>query len=470
MYGSAATGANVPQGVTLQTIDSINPFGGGKFWIKARVTDKGDIRKWQKPNSQGQLFSFTLVDESASIRCTVFQEAVDTLFPILVNGKVFVVGGGQVKTANRKFSNVNNDYELTFDMSTQVIPQGDSTAIPTTRYNFVPINLLPQREVNSVVDVLGVVTQVSDVSTIIQKATGKELVKRAVKLVDMSASVELTLWDDKAKTWNHGVGTVLAIRQAKIGSYDGVNLSTGYNCAIDVSPAIPDVKKLHEWFVATGGTDVKSISKTGEMGMNNNSENSHGRKFFDDIATEGLGKSEKGDYIEVRCTPIYIKQDAQWYDSCPNCQKKVVQAGADATRWKCEKCDKIVEPQPRYLVSMQATDGVSTQWLSLFNEAGVAFFGMTAAELKQMVQSDPAALPRILQRRLHRPMLLRLRIKEETYTGGEGQQGDRVKCTVLRIQELFVDADTSSEVERKAIQSAMSKECAAMFDSISLYK
>jgi replication factor A1 len=471
MFSSTTGGTGVPPGVTIQTIDSINPFGGGKFWIKARVTDKGDIRKWNKPNSQGQLFSFTLVDESAAIRATVFQEAVDVLFPIVVNGGVYVFGGGSVKNANRKFSNVNNDYELTFDSSTQVIRQPESASIPTSRYNFVPISLLAQREPQSIVDVLAVVTEVSEVTTIVQKATGKELIKRNIKIVDMTAAVELTVWGDQAKAWAYPIGTVLAIRQAKIGSFDGVNLGTSFNTAFDISPAIPDVKKLHEWFIATGGTDVKSLSRTG-AGQFENNENFHGRKFFDDIQAEGLGRGEKPDYIEVRCTPVYIKQDAQWYESCPTCQKKVVQAGADGTRWKCEKCDKVVTPKPRYLISIQASDGVSMMWLSLFNDAGVSFFGMQPEELKAQSEADPTALPRLIQKRLHRPMLLRLRVKEEQFrSSGDGgaQQGETVKCTVVRLQELFVDNEQSTDAERKAIQMAMSKECAAMIDSISLY-
>ena len=472
MYGAPqGQVAGVPPGVVIQTIDSINPFGGGKFWIKARVTDKSDIRKWNKPTSQGQLFSFTLVDETASIRATVFQEAVDLFFPLVVNGSVYVFGGGSVKNANRKFSNVNNDYELTFDKDTQIIKQGDSSSIPTTRYNFVPISLLAQKEVNSLVDVLCVVTEVSDIGSITQKSTGKELQKRNVKIADTSASIELTVWNEVANAWKFGVGTVLAIRQAKTGSFDGVTLGTGFGTSFDVSPAIPDVKKLHDWFVATGGTDVKSLSRTGN-GMNGieGNENYHGRKYFDDIQAEGLGRGEKPDFIEVRCSPVYIKQDSQWYDACPTCNKKVIQNGADATKWKCEKCDKLVVPRPRYLISIQASDGVSQMWLSLFQEAGTQFFGMTPEAMKQLVDSDSGALPKIIQSRLNRPALMRIRVKEEKNApagGGEGE--DRIKCTVTRIQELFI-SEPSSDADRKSTQLAMAKECASMVDNISLYQ
>jgi replication factor A1 len=434
------------------------------------VTDKGDIRKWNKPTSQGQLFSFTLVDETGAIRATVFQEAVDTLFPLIVNGGVYLFGGVTVKNANRKFSNVNNDYELSLDVTTQVLRQADSATIPTHRFNFSPINLLAQREVGSLVDVLGVVTDVSDAATIVAKATGKELLKRTIKIADQNASVELTVWDENARSWAYPVGTVLAMRQLKVNQFDGINVGTSFGTSFDVSPNIPDTKKLRDWFLATGGSDVKSISRTG-VAKEYNDDTFLGRKFFEDIQNERLGRSEKGDYIEVRCSPVYIKQDAQWYEACPDCNKKVVQSGADASRWKCEKCDKMVTPKPRYLVSIQASDGVTSQWLSLFNEAGVAFFGMQPEELKAKVEADPTSINQIIQRRLHRPMLARLRVKEEQYRSeAGGQQQDNVKVTVVRIQELFVDGELTSDQERKAVQLAMAKECSAILDAISLYQ
>ncbi|RNC35663.1 putative replication factor A, 51kDa subunit [Trypanosoma cruzi] len=234
-----------PSNQQIQPIDSLTPFLGGKWWIRARVTDKSDVRTWNKPTSQGKLFSFTLIDESASIRATVFNDAVDLFNPLIVNGQVYYLSGGQVKNANRKFSNVNNDYELTFDSSSQISLARDpsSATIPLQRYNFVPIAILKQREVGSLVDVLAVVLSVEELSSITQKSTGRELIKRNVKVGDITAAVEVTLWNDQAKEWAYSPGTVLAMRQLKVGSFDGVTLSATFQSAFDVNPNIPDVKK-----------------------------------------------------------------------------------------------------------------------------------------------------------------------------------------------------------------------------------
>ncbi|KAK7194767.1 replication factor A, 51kDa subunit [Novymonas esmeraldas] len=458
----------------IQPIDSLTPFVGGKWWIRARVADKTDIRTWNKPTSQGKLFSFTLIDESSAIRATVFNDAVDTFEPLIVNGQVYYFSGAQVKNANRRFSNVNNDYELTFDRSSEMmLARQDTTtaALPMQRYNFVPIELLKQREVGSLVDVLGAVLKVDEVSSITQKSTGRELLKRNVKMGDMTAAVEVTFWNDEARAWGYPVGTVVALRQLKVGSFDGVTLSSTYQTKIDVNPAdLPDVKKLATWYMSTGGANVASLSSQG-LGAAGGAggESNRGRKYLDEIQSEGIGRGLKPEYVDVRCVPIYFKQDAQWYDACPTCNKKVTEEGAQGDRFRCEKCDTAVTPTQRYLVSIQVTDNVSQVWLTLFNEAGVEFFGMEAAELKRRAQEDPLYIAKLAQGRMNRPVVMRLRVKEETNANAmTGEETDRLRMSVVRISEFMPIAGTSEETRRRLAQN-LRTECDDILRSIEAY-
>lgn len=434
------------------------------------MTDKSEIRTWNKPTSQGKLFSFTLIDESASIRATVFNEAVDMFNPLIVNGQVYYFSGGQVKNANRKFSNVNNDYELSFDNTCQISAARDvvSSSIPLQRYNFVPIAILKQREVGSLVDVLAVVLNVEELGTIVQRSTGRELVRRTVKVADSTAGIDVTLWNENAKEWPHQPGTVLAMRQLKVGSFDGVTLSTTMQSSFDVNPNIPDVKKLREWFESTGGRDVSSLSMQGNnaLGLASSGETYRGYKYIDDITTEGLGKGPKPDYIDLRCVPVYLKQDTQWYDACPQCNKKVMLEGAMGDRFRCEKCDQSIVPTQRYLVSIQVTDNVSQVWLTLFNESGAEFFGMTAPELKRRQEEDPMFVTKVAQMRMNRPVLMRLRVKEEGLGGNE--DSERVRLNVVRITE-FMPLDTVTEDKRQAMAAQLRQECDEMIKCINAY-
>lgn len=455
-----------PEKHQIQPIDSLTPFLGGRWWIRARVTDKSDIRTWNKPNTQGKLFSFTLLDESASIRATVFNDAVDVFDPLIVSGQVYYFSGAQVKNADRRFSNVNNDYELMFDRTSDIRPCRMETSLPMNRFHFVPIKVLESRSPNSMVDVLAVVLSVQDVSSILQRSTGRELIKRNVKIADMTASVELTVWNDDAKTWSYREGDVLALSQVKTGSYNGVTLSTTFQTKILCNPPdIADARKLQDWYASTGGKSVNSLTSTNANPVMG--EGYRGRKYFSEIQEEKIGCGGKPEYVDVRCVPIHMKQDGQWYDACPTCNKKVILDGA-SERSRCEKCDTTVVPTQRYVVSLQVTDNISQEWLTLFNETGEAFFGMPASELKERVEADPKFMTQLMQVRVNRPLLLRLRVVEEASTGMNNLQGTRLRMSVVRITEFIPIPGVTME-QQKQLSQNLKKECEDMLACIESY-
>uniref|UniRef100_A0A0A9XNE1 Replication factor A 51 kDa subunit n=1 Tax=Lygus hesperus TaxID=30085 RepID=A0A0A9XNE1_LYGHE len=171
------------------------------------------------------------------------------------------------------------------------------------------------------------------------------------------------------------------MRQLKVSTFNGVTLTTTFQTKVDINPVdIADVKKLANWYISTNGSNVESLSvATGaNSGAGAGGENYRGRKYINDLVAEGLGKGLKADFVDIRCVPIYMKQDTQWYDACPTCHKKVNAEGAQGSQFRCEKCDTTVTPTQRYLISIQVTDNVSQVWLTLFNEAGEEFFGMSA--------------------------------------------------------------------------------------------
>ena len=65
--------------------------------------------------------------------------------------QVFYFSKLQLKTANKQFSSVNNDYEMTFNSDTQVWLCEEDVDLPTVTFNFVPISNLTQHEANSTV-------------------------------------------------------------------------------------------------------------------------------------------------------------------------------------------------------------------------------------------------------------------------------------------------------------------------------
>lgn len=104
---------------SIYPIEGLSPYQNS-WTIKARVTQKSDIKTWSNARGEGKLFNVTLMDDSGEIRGTAFNLVADDLYQKLEEGKVYYVSKARVNLAKKKFSNVNNDYELSFERNTEV--------------------------------------------------------------------------------------------------------------------------------------------------------------------------------------------------------------------------------------------------------------------------------------------------------------------------------------------------------------
>lgn len=92
-----------------------------------------------------------LMDETGEIRATAFRDIVDKFYEMIEIDKVYYISKGIVKMANKQYSTLNNDYELTFGSETTVVPCADEVAVPQVTYKFVPINEVSKCEVGSLI-------------------------------------------------------------------------------------------------------------------------------------------------------------------------------------------------------------------------------------------------------------------------------------------------------------------------------
>ncbi len=144
-------------------IQALNPYTSS-WAIKARVTAKSDMKKFNSKNGEGQLFSVDLLDSCGSqIKATAFKDEASRLFPILNLQGVYIISKGTVKPANQKYSShLKHMYELTLDKYTKVYPvaKDDESIIQHEVFSFESIAALEKLEANTVVDILAIVTDV----------------------------------------------------------------------------------------------------------------------------------------------------------------------------------------------------------------------------------------------------------------------------------------------------------------------
>ncbi|XP_073150571.1 replication protein A 70 kDa DNA-binding subunit A [Henckelia pumila] len=425
-------------------IAALNPYQG-RWAIKARVTAKGDLRRYNNAKGDGKVFSFDLLDsDGGEIRVTCFNAVVDRFYDAIEVGKVYVISKGSLKPAQKNFNHLKNEWEIFLEATSSVdLCTDEDASIPKQQFSFRPIGELENAENNSILDVIGVVVTVNPSVPILRK-NGMETQRRILNLKDQSGrSVELTLWGDFCNREGQqlqemvetGLSPVLAVKAGKVSDFSGKSIGTISATQLFVNPDFPEARHLRDWF-DHGGKDTASHSISREI-MAGGSKNEI-RKAITQIKDEGLGRSDKPDWITVKATISFIKTDTFCYTACPimigdrQCNKKVTKSGN--SRWLCDRCNQEFEEcDYRYLLQVQVQDHTGLTWVTAFQEAGEEILGCSAKELYMLKYEteDEMKFLEIIRNCLFTEFLLKLKIKEEIY--GDEQ---KVKITVVKAEKL----------------------------------
>lgn len=402
-------------GHSVHPISSLTPYQN-KWTIKARVTSKTPVRTWSNSRGEGKLFSVNFLDESGEIRATGFNDAVDKFYEILELNKVYYVSRATLKTANKNYSTVNNDYEMTFNPDTTISPCEDSaSSIPMLQFDFVPIANIESIEKDTCIDIIGVCKSASDVQTFVARTTNKELIKRDIKLVDRSnKEVNLTLWGNEAEKFDGTSNPVVAVKAAKVSDFNGRSLSSTMSSTLQVNPDIKEAHLLKGWYEREGcNMEIESIS--GKSG--GSSGNMSGQwKTFAQVTSEQLGMGDKPDYYVTKATVVMLRKENCMYMACPgeDCNKKVVDMNNGL--YRCEKCSReYTEFKWRLLLSVSLADFTENQWVTCFQEAAESILGITAQELGSLKETDEEKFSEVLADANFKAYVFKLRTKMETY-------------------------------------------------------
>ncbi|KAJ2610048.1 Replication factor A protein 1 [Coemansia sp. RSA 1365] len=437
VYGGAPHAA-VHSGPTpaLHPIKDLNPYHN-RWTIRARVTQKSPVRSWNKPNSQGRLFSVNLLDETGEIRATGFTQQVDRLYPLFEVGKVYYISNAQVKMARQQFSNLNNEYELTFEDSTVVEQCVDATAVPQENFNFVPLSSLMKFEKGNVVDVLCVLRQIGELSEITTKAGDRKMIKRDLLLVDKSAfQVRATLWGEEAKAFDMPENSIVAFKGMRVGDFGGRTLSLPSVGTMVRAPDITEAHALQGWYDSVGrSTNFQSYDANSSGEQRQDSQ----LKTMAQVRDENIGGTENTDYFTVKGTIVYIRSTSPLsYPACvsPDCNKKVIEDSSG--QWRCEKCQRsFAAPEYRYLFSLNVSDETGQNWLQCFNDSGELILGCKANEMVQLQNSDEAAFNQRIADATFKEFKFRCRAKTDVFN-----EQQRVRITVVSLQPIDFVAES----------------------------
>uniref|UniRef100_A0A7N0SWG1 Replication protein A subunit n=1 Tax=Kalanchoe fedtschenkoi TaxID=63787 RepID=A0A7N0SWG1_KALFE len=405
-------------------IAALNPYQG-RWAIKARVTAKGDLRRYNNAKGDGKVFSFDLLDsEGGEIRVTCFNAVVDRFYDVIEAGKVYVISKGSLKPAQKNFNHLKNEWEIFLEATSVVdLCPDEDRSIPEQQFSFIPISDIENAENNAIIDIMGVVVSANPSVPILRK-NGLETQKRTINMKDTSGrTVELTLWGDFCnkegqqiqEMLGSGSFPVLAVKAGKVSDFSGKSVGTISASQLFINPNFPEVHTLRQWFDRDG-------------------KNSASLPISKDLTSGGAR-------TEMRKAISHIKDESL---ACPlmigdrQCNKKVIHSGN--SRWQCERCSQEVdECDYRYLLQAQIQDHSGLTWITAFQEAGQELLGCSAKELYLMKHEDQDDIKfeGIIKACLFNEYLFNLKIKEETY--GEEQ---KVKITVVKVDRVNYCAES----------------------------
>jgi replication factor A1 len=425
-YRAAGGGATARNDAPMQLtpINSLNSYQN-RWTVKARVTQKSDIRRYSNARGEGKFFSFDFLDaDGGEIRVVGWNDMCDKFFDQVTAGQVYTLTKASLRNKRGNFNQTRHQFEVHLENASVLELVQDEASIPRISFNFVPLSQLEDTPAGTVLDVIGVVESVAEPADITRK-DGTQVSKRGVNIRDDSGrSIELTLWgsyvdstgNELAAAVGSGRHPIVAVKGARVGDYNGKTLSTVSSSTIVIDPV--DESKagsLRSWYDNGGATTAAQALSSARAG----SGRSDRRICTSIIKSEGLGLNEKPDYVINSMYILFPRNENFCYPACPlmnngkQCLKKLIEENPGDFR--CERCNAQAAPDYRFIVSCQVADYSGTAWVSMFNETAVDVVGASAGQLRDWDQNDDPRFKLAWKDCQYKEFILKLKISQDTY-------------------------------------------------------
>eukprot|EP00892_Ulva_mutabilis_P012722 jgi/Ulvmu1/9822/UM056_0063.1 len=445
MHNSAST--------QITPIKDISPYSA-RWTIRGRCSLKSELRRYNKNGKAGCVFNFDLLDKSGEVRIVAFGDTAEKFEPRVQMGSFFELSKASARTMDtgkRKWNQTGHDCEVYLDDNSQLTEiQEGAPDVPRIHLNPVKLAEVEALPIETFVDVIAVLDSCQDLG-LIQRRDGSEGKKRSLVVRDDSSrSIEVTLWGEKAESPGAALfeaarsnqHPVLVIKSARIGEFNGKNLSTVGSSMILIDDVnVPGVPEMQRWFTEGGAAQpAQALSRTG-------GGRSDRRATASIISGENLGSGGVTAWVKtVGVLSGVVNNAALTYPACRldfngrQCNKKVAPADDDTGLFYCSRCAQSCEPMYRYLLTVRFLDFTGElAEVSAFGDTGDAVMGMTADEAHQNLEGDnvDAFETWVTQRVSWRPRVLKIKCQEDTYNDNV-----RVKLTLQSCEDIDFAADS----------------------------
>ncbi|KAH8418076.1 hypothetical protein KR222_011455, partial [Zaprionus bogoriensis] len=383
----------VPNLCTIYSIASLRPVQNTwNNWIKARVVSK---KLW----ANGQGFNICLKDASGEIRATVFSAQFSQFHDLIEIDTVYYFCKFKLQAASKRYYQAKHDYEINFQVYTEVKPSLDDDSIPRVSLNLVLISKLKHLQKDATVDAIGICKNVGELKPI----NNSKL--RELTLDDSSGVVTLTIWGNAAINWSmdQGVSPVVLVRGVRINEFmGGKSLSMIGSSVLQVNPNLPEAHKLREWFDSAGGDNTSITNNVSDL------------MTFRDARIRNLGSG--GNPNLFRCKAIVRNMKTDIRGACPRteCNKRVVVEGHG--QYRCEGCSAVFTNfKYRLLIKMDIRDWTCDRWVTCHNDVAEQLLGQKAQQVGEALENRTTTPEELLTDLIWSCFVFKLRVSNECY-------------------------------------------------------
>ncbi|KAH7835477.1 hypothetical protein Vadar_026477 [Vaccinium darrowii] len=213
------------------TINQLRPYD--RNWtIKITILRRGIVEPYSNSKGSGNMWKLILMDEQGTrIQAILFNDVIKQFEQTFLKENSYIIYDGLVKPVNAQYANVHKEFELILMNNTRVGNAKLEITLNNFSYEFTSFEDLQHAGHNDIVDVLGMVVNVEQLSLIKKTGGVGTMIKRNVTLLNSRSEVIiLTLWGDLAKNEGEVLEHMstekpaIAVSKAKVTTYSAEKL------------------------------------------------------------------------------------------------------------------------------------------------------------------------------------------------------------------------------------------------------
>lgn len=212
-----------------------------KDWsIKARVSEKYPLRKWENKNGSGNILNFELIDYTGMIRAVAFRDLANQYETLIHENEIYKISNGIIRKIKDeyKISKINMEILITNETIIEII-KDENEKMPMKTYDFCSLKEVKNKKNNELVDIIGICWQIGELETVSLTSSNKTFIKKDIILVDNTDTLKLTIWNETAEKFNHEIQTIIMVHNARINEFNDVKyITTTNNTIIRINPVM----------------------------------------------------------------------------------------------------------------------------------------------------------------------------------------------------------------------------------------